>query len=201
MKGGRLGPCTLEGTFVRLEPLRQLHTKALTVSADRLDWGWSLHPLHSKKDVERRVAYAIEKEKTGEEYIFAVILKRENRAIGSTSYFGIAPAHKRAEIGYTWYEQDQWGTEVNPECKLLLLTHAFDHWRANRIQLSTDIKNVHSQKAILKIGATFEGRLRNHAIRPDGTVRDTLVYSIVRSEWLSIKSRLEARVSGNDRLG
>lgn len=201
MKDARLGPCTLEGTFVRLEPLRQRHTKALTISASRLDWGWSLHPLRSKKDLEARVEHAIEAEKKHDGYIFAVVLKGENRAMGSTSYFGIAPEHRRAEIGYTWYEQDLWGTVVNPECKLLLLQHAFNDWRANRIQLSTDIKNVHSQKAILKIGATFEGKLRNHAVRPDGTIRDTLVYSITSSEWPSIQSRLRARVAGNDRLG
>lgn len=199
MKDRGLGPCTLEGTFVRLEPLRQRHIEALTVSAGKLDWGWSLHPLRSGKDVEERVRHALEVEKKGHEYIFAVILKREDRPVGSTSYFGIAPEHRRAEIGYTWYEQDQWGTEVNPECKLLLLEHAFDDWNANRIQLSTDIKNVHSQRAILKIGATFEGKLRNHAIRPDGSIRDTLVYSITSGEWPRIRSQLADRISRNDR--
>lgn len=195
MQDGKLGPCTLEGSFVRLEPLRWSHVDPLVASAGKLDWGWSLHPLRSKKDVEERVAHSLDMEKKGEEYIFAVILKCEHRVIGSTSYFGIVPAHKRAEIGYTWYEQDQWGTAVNPECKLLLLQHAFDDWHANRIQLSTDIKNVHSQRAILKIGAIYEGRLRMHAIRPDGSVRDTLVYSITSGEWQRVKSRLLDKIN------
>jgi N-acetyltransferase len=189
-----LGPCVLEGRFVRLEPLRMRHRDALTLAAGRLDWGWMLSPLRSKKDVEERIEHAIEMEKNNQEYVFAVILRQENRVVGSTAYFGIVPQHKRLEIGYTWYEQNLWGTRVNPESKLLLLLHAFDEWHANRVQLSTDINNVHSQKAILKLGATFEGKLRNHAIRPDGTIRDTMLYSITTSDWPSIRSNLQSRI-------
>jgi N-acetyltransferase len=82
---------------------------------------------------------------------------------------------------------------VNPECKYLLLKHAFDDWGAVRIQLGTDVNNVHSQRAILKLGAKLEGKLRNHGIRPDGTVRDALLYSIIASEWPEVKSKLLAR--------
>jgi N-acetyltransferase len=85
-----------------------------------------------------------------------VVLRQEDRVVGSTSYFAIVQQHKRLEIGYTWYEQNLWGTCVNPESKFLLLRHAFDDWHANRVQLSTDVNNIHSQKAILKLGATFE---------------------------------------------
>ena len=194
MNPANLGPCVLDGRFVRLEPLRKQHSEELTLAAGKLDWGWMLSPLRSRKDVENRIEHAIETEKKNEEYIFAVNLKSENRFIGSTAYFGIVPAHKRAEIGYTWYEQRLWGTAVNPECKFLLLQHAFEDWHANRIQISTDIKNIHSQRAIVKLGAKFEGTLRSHAIRPDGSLRDTMMYSIISSDWPRIKRALQARI-------
>lgn len=194
MRTGNLGPCVLEGRFVRLEPLRKRHANALTIAAAKLDWGWALSPLRSRKEVEDRIRYAIEMEKKNQEYVFAVILRQEDRVVGSTSYFGIIPKHKRLEIGYTWYEQNLWGTYVNPECKFLLLQHAFDDWHANRVQISTDVNNIHSQKAILKLGAKFEGKLRSHAIRSDGSIRDTMLYSITASDWPRVKSTLQDRI-------
>ena len=184
----------LDGNFVKLEPLRKRHMSGLTLATGKLDFGWMLSPLRSRKDVEKRIERTKEMEKRNEEYIFAVRLKRDKRIVGSTAYFGVVPAHKRAEIGYTWYEQDLWGTVVNPECKFLLLQHAFEDWNANRIQLSTDINNIHSQRAILKLGATFEGKLRNNLIRLDGSIRDTLLYSITSADWPRIKSALQARI-------
>lgn len=153
-----------------------------------------LSPLRTKRDVEKRIDHAKEMEKRKEEYIFAVCLKRDKRIVGSTAYFGVVPVQKRAEIGYTWYEQNLWGTVINPECKFLLLQHAFEDWNANRVQLSTDVNNLHSQRAILKLGATFEGKLRNHLIRQDGSIRDTLLYSITSSDWPRIKPALQARI-------
>lgn len=194
MTNKNLGPLVLEGRFVRLEPLRTRHTDALTIAAGKLDWGWTLNPLRSRRDVKERIRHAIEMEKKDQEYVFAVILREEDRAVGGTSYFGISPRHKRLEIGYTWYEQNIWGTFVNPESKLLLLQHAFDEWHANRVQISTDVNNVHSQRAILKLGAKFEGKLRSHAIRRDGSIRDTMLYSIIASDWPAVKSSLQNRI-------
>ena len=114
--------------------------------------------------------------------------------VGSTSYLDVAPKRKIAEIGSTWYSSDVQGTVVNPECKYLLLKHAFEEWGAIRVQLGTDVKNVHSQRAILKLGAKFEGRLRNHGIRPDGSIRDSMLYSIISEEWPAVKKGLEARI-------
>jgi N-acetyltransferase len=159
-----------------------------------MDWGWMLGPLRSRKDVDRRISDGLKAEERNEEYAFAVILRQENRVIGSTSYLAIAPKHKKAEIGSTWYSPNFWGTGVNPECKLLLLKHAFDDWGAIRVQLGTDGNNIHSQRAILKLGAKLEGRLRNHGIRPDGSIRDTMLYSIISSEWPAVKKGLEARI-------
>ncbi|HEX4919971.1 MAG TPA: GNAT family protein [Candidatus Bathyarchaeia archaeon] len=195
-----LGPCTLEGKFVRLEPLRKRHLAELFEASKKLDWGWMLAPLRSRRDVVKRVEEARRRESKGEAYVFAVHLKQDKRIVGSTSYFGIVPQHKRAEIGYTWYEQDLWGTFVNPECKFLLLRHAFEDWHANRIQISTDVNNAHSQKAILKLGASYEGTLRHHSIRPDGSIRDTMTYSITSDDWPRIKPKLKSRIDAYSKM-
>jgi len=191
-----LGPCILEGRFVRLEPLRANHALALTGVAQKMNWGWMLTPLWSREDVDRRIADGLRAEERNEEYLFAVVLKRDGKVVGSTSFFGIVPKHKIVEIGYTWYSPDVWGTAVNPECKFLLLKHAFEEWGAVRVQLRTDANNTHSQRAILKLGAKFEGKLRNQGIRPDGSIRDSMLYSIIPSEWPTVRKGLEARIEG-----
>ena len=189
----------MEGNFVRLEPLRKRHLEGLNAASKKLDWGWMLAPLRSKMDVRKRIEQARKLQSRGEAFVFAVLLKQDRRIVGSTSYFGVFPQHKRAEIGYTWYEQDLWGTYVNPESKYLLLRHAFEDWHAVRIQIATDIKNVHSQKAILKLGASYEGTLRNHGIRPDGSIRDTMMYSITSDDWPRIKPKLQSRIDAYPR--
>jgi RimJ/RimL family protein N-acetyltransferase len=189
-----LGPCTLEGRFVRLKPLREKHAAALTEVALKMDWGWMLGALRSREDVNRRITDGLRAEEKNEEYAFAVVLRRDGRVAGSTSYLGVVPKHKTAEIGATWYSSDAQGTAVNPDCKLLLLKHAFEDWGAVRVQLKTDANNTHSQRAILKLGAKFEGRLRNHGFRQDGSIRDTMLYSIISSEWPTVKKGLEARM-------
>ena len=130
-----------------------------------------------------------------EEYAFAVVLKNEERIVGSTAYLSISARHRRAEVGSTWYLPEYQRTFVNPECKLLLLKHAFEDWEAVRMQLGTDANNIQSQRAILKLGAKFEGRLRNHGIRPGGKPRDTMLYSIISSEWPEVKSGLVSRIN------
>jgi RimJ/RimL family protein N-acetyltransferase len=194
MTSGNLGPCTLAGSFVRLEPLREEHSAPLFEAAQRLDWKWFLNPLRTKEDVESRIAESAKAEQANDAYVFAVRLASSNAVVGSTSYFNIVAKHKRAEIGSTWYVPSVWGTAVNPECKYLLLNHAFEDWGAIRIQLTTDVNNVHSQRAIMKLGAKFEGTLRNNGIRPDGSYRDSMLYSIVASEWPSVKARLLSRI-------
>jgi len=191
---GRLGPCTLEGSHVRLEPLREKHTSEISRAAKRTDWTWFLGPLRSREAVDRRIADGIEAEKRGEAYAFAVRLLGDGRIVGSTSYMTVVAKHKRAEIGSTWYSRDCWGTVVNPECKYLLLKHAFEEWGAVRIQLVTDVNNLHSQKAILKLGAKLEGTMRGHGIRLDGTVRDAKLYSIVPGEWPEVRAKLLSRI-------
>ncbi len=189
-----LGPCILEGEFVRLEPVRAKHVDGLWEAARKMEWGWMLVPLRSRKAVELRVSNGIRNERGNEEFVFAVTLKSQSRIVGSTSYLAVSTRHRRAEIGATWYLPEMWGTAVNPECKLLLLKHAFEDWGAVRIQFTTDEKNVHSQHALTRLGAKFEGKLRNHGIREDDSARDALVYSIIASEWPQVKRDFVARL-------
>ncbi len=194
MSGQNIGPCILEGRFVRIEPLRKNHASTLFEAGKNLDWAWMLVALSSIEAVKQRIEDGLKAEERNEEYPFIVTLKKEERVIGSTSYLQVSTRHRRAEIGSTWYSPDVWGTAVNPECKYLLLKHAFEDWNAVRIQLGTHANNVHSQRAILKLGAKFEGRLRNHGILPDGSIRDAMLYSIIASEWPEIRSRLLKRI-------
>ena len=194
MSNQNLGPCILGGSFVRLEPLREEHADALTEIGQSLDWGWFLNPLRTREAVDLRIAEGLKAEQRNEAYAFAVRLRKDDRIVGSTSYMAIVAQHKRAEIGSTWYSRDVWGTAVNPECKYLLLKHAFGDWGAVRIQFITDVNNVHSQGAILKLGARLEGTMRNHGIRPDGSMREARLYSIIASEWPGVESSLLARI-------
>jgi RimJ/RimL family protein N-acetyltransferase len=114
--------------------------------------------------------------------------------VGTSSYLEVSPRDARLEIGFTMYSPAVWGTVVNPQTKLLLLGHAFDDLGAGRVQLKTDIRNVRSQQAIARLGATYEGVLRRYQRRADGTVRDTVLFSIIAEEWPSVRSRLEARL-------
>ncbi|MDG6900756.1 MAG: GNAT family N-acetyltransferase [Nitrososphaerota archaeon] len=190
-----LGPCVLEGKFVSLEPLREEHAAGIFEATKSLDWEWFLGPLRTKEDVVRRIAEGVAAEERGEAYAFVARLNG-GRIVGSTSYLAVVPKHRRAEIGSTWYSRDVWGTAVNPECKYLLLKHAFEDWGAVRVQLATDANNLHSQRAIAKLGAKFEGILRNHGIRPDGSVRDAKLYSIIDAEWPRVRSKLLERIQG-----
>ena len=147
-----------------------------------------------RKDVEKRIRDCLDSEAEDEEYAFAVITKADKKIIGSTAYLSVVSRHKRVEIGSTWYLPELRGTFVNPECKFLLLQHAFEDWHAVRVQLGTDARNVQSQRAISKLGARLEGKLRNYGIRPDGLPRDSMLYSIIDSEWDDVKSRLLARI-------
>jgi N-acetyltransferase len=194
-----LGPCILEGRHVRLEPLRQEHAQALFEATRLTDWQWTLSAMRSREEVDRRIAEGLEAEAKGDAYAFAVKLKEGGRIVGSTSYLTISSKHKRAEVGSTWYVKDVWGTAVNPECKYLLLSRAFEEWGAVRIQLITDVNNAHSQRAIMKLGAKPEGTLRNYGVRPDGTSREAVsIYSIIASEWPAVKSGLESRIRSSE---
>lgn len=122
----------------------------------------------------------------------------DNRWVGSTSYLDVSPRHRRVEIGSTWYHPDAWGTAVEPECKLLLMAHAFEVAAVKRVALVTDALNARSQSAIARFGATREGVLRSHMLAQGGRVRDSVVFSIVAAEWPAVRAALLPRLARHD---
>ena len=139
------------------------------------------------------IAAALEAERQGREYPFA-IFDQTGELVGSSRYMEVQTRDRGVEIGWTWYARRHWGTTVNPESKFILLRHAFEDWGAIRVALKTDVLNVHSQAAIRKLGARFEGVLRQHRIRRDGSYRDTVMFSILDSEWPQVRERLLRRL-------
>ena len=191
---GALGPVSLTGNFIYLEPMRPEHAKGILDAGRDFDWAWMTVKLENLESVRMWIAEAQGAEARGEDYPFVVRERRTEKIIGCTRYMDTHPKQMATEIGWTWYSPSLWGTVVNPECKLLLLAHAFDDWGAVRVQLKTDNNNIHSQRAILKLGAKYEGRLRSHRFRADGTLRDTMMYSILLEEWPEVKASLLKRI-------
>jgi N-acetyltransferase len=159
-------------------------------------WEWMPTQPISAEMMEAWLAKAAQAESQGREYPFVVLRLRDGQVIGSTRYLDVQEDDRTVEIGWTWYSPDAWGGVVNPEAKYLLMRHAFEDWHAIRVALKTDIKNLHSQAAIKKLGARYEGTLRNQRIRPDGSYRDTVIFSVIESEWPGVKARLEERIRG-----
>lgn len=191
-----LGPVTLSGKHIRLEPLRPGHAGALLQVAQAPEiWTWMSALPVTPEAMDVWIAEALAAQRLGLEYPFAVVRLADGRVVGSTRYMDVQAPSKGVEIGWTWYAPDTWGTAVNPEAKYLLLRHAFEDWGAIRVQLKTDLKNVRSQAAIKKLGAKHEGILRSHRFRRDGTIRDSVVFSIIRDEWPAVKAALERRLA------
>ncbi len=188
-------PVTLSGTVVRLEPLEVRHAGALAQTIDDQTFRYYVVQHHPKSrsvaDVEQFIR---ELSAPNNRIQFGVFCQNSNEMIGSTSYMDIRPEGRGLEIGMTWYRADRRGTKVNPECKLLLLQHAFETIGCLRVQLKCDATNEPSKAAIRKLGAQFEGVLRRHGIRVDGTVRDTAMFSIVDEEWPQVKTNLLRRL-------
>ncbi len=192
----RLGPVVLEGRHIRLEPLRPRHRAGLVAAAGAPGiWTWLSADLRVPEAMDAFLADALRAEELGTEFPFAVVRQEDGRVLGSTRYLDVTPAHRRLEIGWTWYEPAAWGTATNPEAKFLLLRHAFEAWGAVRVALHADGENRHSQAAIRKLGAVHEGVLRRHKRRPDGTWRDTVVFSILDAEWPERREALRQRLA------
>lgn len=191
---------TLVGRTVRLEPLTEAHREALRpVAQDERIWTTSLtHALGPSFDTW--FDEALGERASGRRLPFAVRLA-EGRLVGSSSFLDVTPAHRRVEIGATWYHPEVWGTAVNPECKLLLLGHAFDVMQVSRVALVTDLLNQRSQAAIAKLGAVREGVLRSDRITQGGRVRDSVIFSILAPEWPAARTRLEQRLIAFERHG
>ncbi len=185
----------LTGKWVRLEPLAEEHRELLRIAADD-DRIWEHMTMVARgPEFDAWFASAENQRAAKKRVPFAVRLLPTGELVGSTSYLDPVPEHKRVEIGATWYRPDQWATAVNPECKFLLLSHAFDTLGLNRVSLVTDIRNERSQAAIAKLGATREGILRSHMLTRGGRIRDSVIFSITSSEWPQVKERLLARLA------
>ena len=190
----KIEPVTLEGRFVRLVPTTLEHAAALAEAADADTFRYFITGGPASIDEAGIREYIATKLANKTVQAFSVFSKELGRFVGMTSFMDIRPEHRGLEIGMTWYAPEARGTKVNPECKLLLLVHAFEVLGCVRVQIKTDGRNKHSQAAIAKLGATYEGTLRKHMIFPSGFVRDTVMYSILPEEWPSVKAGLEARL-------
>ncbi|MCS0611849.1 GNAT family N-acetyltransferase [Massilia kyonggiensis] len=189
----QVAPVTLEFNGVRLEPLGLHHLDGLrAAAADGELWNLRITSVPEPQDTEAYIRMGLE---TPNRVAFAVVDASSDTVIGTTSYHDIMPAIDRVEIGYTWYAKSRQRSHVNTSCKLLLLSHAFDTLGCAVVGLRTDNFNYASQTAIERLGAKKDGVLRHHAPRRDGTVRDTVMYSIVRGEWHEIKSHLHYRLA------
>jgi N-acetyltransferase len=189
-----LDKVTLDGTFVRLEPLDERHREPVRPAAQHPEiftiTTSALGPLY-----DPYIDHALKCSDGIHELAFAVFHKEQDRYVGMTRYLNIAEAHRRLEIGSTWYEPSVWAGAVNPECKLLLMRHAFETLKFHRVEYKTDARNARSRAAILKLGAQQEGIFRKHMIMADGHVRDSVYFSIIDDEWPVAKTGLERRLT------
>jgi N-acetyltransferase len=189
-------PITLEGHFVKLEPLTQAHAESLVSAAgDGELWNSTVTVVPSRDNIAEYIQAALNGQSQGRELPFAIIRKPNQEVVGTTRFYDISTLDRKAAIGYTWLGKSAQRTAVNTETKLLLLTHAFEQWRCVRVELITDVLNEQSRAAILRLGAKQEGILRKHLILPNGRVRDSVVFSIIDSEWLQVKALLTAKLA------
>ncbi|HVZ44523.1 MAG TPA: GNAT family protein [Ramlibacter sp.] len=189
-------PVTLQSGTVRLEPMAASHVAGLEAAArDGELWKLRVTSVPAPGEAEAYVAFALRGRDEGHMLPFVVVDVPSGRVVGSTRYHDIVPAIDRLEIGYTWYARSWQRTHVNTTCKLLLMTHAFDTLGALLVGWRTDNYNFASQKAIERLGAKKDGVLRHHAPRRDGTVRDTVMYSVSAGEWPEVRAHLEYQLA------
>ncbi len=189
-----LDKVALDGAFVRLEPLEERHREAIRPAAQHPEI-FSVTTSAYGPHFDPYIDQALECSDGVHELAFAVLHKEQNRPVGMTRYLNISEAHRRLEIGSTWYEPSVWAGAVNPECKLLLMRHAFETLQFHRVEYKTDARNARSRAAILKLGARQEGIFRKHMVLADGHVRDTVYFSVVDEEWPAVKDGLEKRLT------
>ena len=193
-------PVTLERDGIRLEPLTQEHEPALiAAAADGQLWDLWFTTVPFPDATAAYIATALQGQRDGHMLPWAVRDAASGEIIGSTRYHDIVAAIDRVEIGYTWYRASRQRTAVNTTCKLLLLAHAFDTLGCKVVGLRTDNFNFRSQRAIEGLGAKKDGVLRHHAMRRDGSVRDSVLYSILAAEWPDVRRHLELRLARHAR--
>ena len=193
----------LVGSYVRLDPTVDADAADIFAALDHDEvWagGYSGGPSGRPQDADgwrRRIAAAVDERRA----MFTIRALADGAVLGTSSLGDTSLEHERTHLGWTAYTPAVWGTVVNPECKLLLLGHAFDDCGFGRVKIQTDLINARSQAAIAKLGATREGLLRRHMVRPDGTTRDTVVFSVTVDEWPQVRSGLRSRVAAAATVG
>ncbi len=189
-------PVTLEGHGVRLEPLTAAHREGLAAAVtDGRLWELWYTVVPHPDDVAKYITDALAGQAAGKMLPWAVRDLASGTIVGCTRYHDIVPEIDRVEIGYTWYGASWQRSRVNTACKLLLLSHAFETLGCQVVGLRTDNFNFASQKAIERLGAKKDGVIRHHLPRRDGTARDSVMYSILLSEWRDVKRHLELRMA------
>ncbi len=190
-----LSPVTLENAFVRLDPLEERHREPLREAGDDPDlWRFANVNLDNT-NFDAWMDHRLTEITNTPDLTWAAFDKASGSYVGSTSYLAVVAAHKRAEIGWTWYAKRVWAGSVNPSCKRMLLAHGFESLGFNRMELKADARNQRSCKAMERFGARFEGIHRSHMVRPDGRLRDTAWFSVIREEWPAVRDGLDARLA------
>lgn len=186
-----LKPVTLEGEYVRLVPLELSHAEALfEVGADPAVWRHAYLKITTVEQMRAYVAGALDEQARGISLPFATCERESGRVIGTTRYGSIAMEHKRLEIGWTFVGPAWQRTPINTEAKYLMFRYAFEELGVNRVELKTNALNERSQNAMLRVGAKREGTLRRHMVNSDGTIRDTVYFSVIAEEWPDVKAAL-----------
>lgn len=187
-----LAHITLEGRHVRLAPMQTHHVDALWSAAqDPKTWEFSSAVIRNADECRKYVETALSWLAAGSAVPFVTMDRASNQVIGSTRFANIDRPNKRAEIGWTWLNPKWWRTAMNTEAKYLMMRHAFEEWKLMRVEFKTGHKNVRSQDAIERLGGVREGTLRKHMIQPDGSIRDSVYFSVLDDEWPAVKLRLE----------
>jgi N-acetyltransferase len=190
-------PVTLEGSVVRLEPIRREHAEIFwEIAKDALDdiFQWIPYRMQTREDFQTLVERIFDEQNRGESVAFATVERASGQVIGSTRFMNIDRLNRRVEIGSTWIVPAWQRTAVNTEAKFIMLRRAFEVWQCIRVELKTDALNQRSRNAILRVGAKEEGTLRKHVITWTGRVRDSVYFSILDTEWPEAKSALEQKL-------
>ena len=190
----------MESTHLRIEPLTVARIPELfsAIGTDPEIYQWLPFSTPSDLDEFSKIFQNFVDESTsGKRVAFVVVLKSTGLAIGTTSFLDLNPTHRSIEIGSTFYAKEYWRSFVNTECKLMMLSEAFEVRGAERVTLKTDSQNERSRAAILRLGASYEGILRHHMLRPNGTWRDSAYFSILSEEWPAVKASLISKLEKN----
>ena len=199
MSGRGILPVTLRGSIVRLEPLRVEHVEGLAaVGLDSELWRLQPRSVNSIDDMRSYVDAALGEQRLGSSLPFVIVDQRTEQAVGSSRFMDIALAHRRLEIGATWFARSAQRTGANIESKLLLLTHAFETLGVQKVVFKTEVLNTTSQAAIRGIGASEEGTFRRHLLAEGGRFRDMIYFAIFDDDWPEAKERITARLVGHE---